>query len=454
MDPAASASWLPLLKEAVGRASHGTGGPGSRPDAELDSALGKAISVLPGDWELLCLRGVVLTGRSEFAAAEKDFERAAALAPSSPKPLTDRAYLRTRLGDWAGALADLDRALPLANGAAALRFERALVLLSLGEAEKARAELEAALAAGFRGPEVDYQLGRAELAASRPAEAAARFAAARKESAGRPERAKLFAAFEAAALGDQVMKKKTAAKPAPAKSAPAKPGAKGRLWLLGVGIERPYEITLNTISALRACDAAYTQNDTREVRELLEAVFPGLKTIPVSSGRGADPQAATWKAVRADLDKGLQTAYVTYGHPMLFGEGNMMAKRCKEAGYDYRVVTAPSSIDGVLTMLQDDLDLCERGFSVQNARSVVDDKALQPGKAAIIVGVNRVMEEGRFGAFCDALEAAVPAGTVLQALKCGDGYRDESRVLLKVGELRRKERELDPALTLFVPGRS
>ncbi len=449
MDPAASASWLPRLKEAVGRASHGTGGPGSRPDAELDSALGKAISVLPSDWELLCLRGVMLAGRSEFAAAEKDFERAAALAPASPKPLTDRAYLRTRLGDWSGALADLDRALPLSNGAAALRFERALVLLSLGEAAKAKAELEAALASGFRGPEVDYQLGRAELAAGRPAEAAARFAAARKESAGRPERAKLFAAFEAAAIGDQVMKKKPAAKAAPATS-----GAKGRLWLLGVGIERPYEITLNTITALRACEAAYTQNDTREVRELLETVFPGLKTIPVSSGRGSDPQAATWKAVRADLDKGLQTAYVTYGHPMLFGEGNMMAKRCKEAGYEYRVVTAPSSIDGVLTMLQDDLDLCERGFTVQNARSVVDEKALVPGKAAIIVGVNRVMEEGRFGAFCDALEAAVPKNAVLQALKCGDGYREETRLKLTAAEFRRKERELDPALTLFVPGRS
>ncbi|UPT75773.1 MAG: SAM-dependent methyltransferase [Elusimicrobiota bacterium] len=340
MDAATAAAWLPRLKEAVDRVSHGGGGPSSRPDAEIDSALGKAISVLPSDWELLCLRGVVLAGRSDFAAAEKDFERAAALAPRSPKPLTDRAYLRTRLGDWAGALADLDRALPLANGAASLRFERALVLLSLGEAAKARAELEAAAAAGFKGPELEYQLGRAELAAGRPKEALARFVAARKESAGRPERAKLFEAFEAAAAGDQIMKE-----PKTKKTAAPKAGA-GRLWLLGVGIERPYEITLNTIMALRRCGSAYTQNDTREVRELLEAVYPGLKTIPTASGRGADPQGATWKAVRADLDKGLQTAYVTYGHPMLFGEGNMMAKRCKEAGYEYRVVTAPPRSTG------------------------------------------------------------------------------------------------------------
>lgn len=447
MSAATAADWLPKLKEAVDRASHGNGGPSSRPDAEIDSALAKAISVLPKDWELLCLRGVVRAGRSDFAAADEDFERAAKLAPSSPKPLTDRAYLRTRLGDWAGALADLDRALPLSNGAASLRFERALVLLSLGEASKAKTELEAAAAAGFRGPETDYQRGRAELAAGRPAEAAALFAAARKESQGRPERAKLFAAFEAAAVGDQVMKKKPAAKAASAKS-----GAKGRLWLLGVGIERPYEITLNTIMALRACGAAYTQNDTREVRELLETVFPGLKTIPVSSGRGADPQAATWKAVKADLDKGLEVAYVTYGHPMLFGEGNMMAKKCKEAGYGYRVVTAPSSIDGILTMLQDDLDLCERGFSVQNGRSVVaEGAALDPRRGAIVLGINRLMEENRFGAFCDALVAAYGAGHPVHALKCGDGYREETRVALTAGTMKSKERELDPASTLFIP---
>lgn len=445
MSAATAADWLPKLKEAVDRASHGSGGPSSRPDAEIDSALGKAIAVLPADWELLCLRGVVRAGRSDFAAADEDFERAAKLAPASPKPLTDRAYLRTRLGDWAGALADLDRALPLSNGAASLRFERALVLLSLGEAAKAKAELEAAAAAGFRGPETDFQRGRAELAAGRPAEAAALFAAARKESAQRPERAKLFAAFEAAAVGDQVMKQTKK------KAAPTKEG-KGRLWLLGVGIERPYEITLNTIMALRACDAAYTQNDTREVRELLETVFPGLKTIPVSSGRGADPQAATWKAVQADLDKGLQTAYVTYGHPMLFGEGNMMAKRCKDAGYDYRVVTAPSSIDGILTMLQDDLDLCERGFAVQNGRSVVVDGApLDPRRGAIVLGINRLMEENLFGKFCDVLTSAYGAGHPLHALKCGDGYREEVRRLLKVGDLRSQERELDPASTLFIP---
>jgi hypothetical protein len=103
-------------------------------------------------------------------------------------------------------------------------------------------------------------------------------------------------------------------------------------------------------------------------------------------------------------------------------------------------------------MLQEDLDLCERGFTVANARSLTEAGAsVDAGKGAIILGINRVMEEGKFGLFCDRLEAAFPKEHVIYALKCGDGYRDETRLKLTVAEFRRKERELDPALTLFVP---
>jgi hypothetical protein len=230
---------------------------------------------------------------------------------------------------------------------------------------------------------------------------------------------------------------------------------KGCLWLFGVGIDRPYEITLNTLMAIKRCDALYTQADTREVRELLEAVFPGVRSIATGGARGTKQQDAVWDSMRADLEKGLQTGYVTYGHPMLFGEGTKMAQRCKEAGYAYRVVTAPSSIDGILTMLQDDPGLCERGFSVQNGLGVVaSEDALNPRKASIIIGINRLFEDGSFGPFCDRLEAAFSKEHPVYALKCGDGYRDETRLNLSVGEFRRKERELDPALTLFVPERA
>ncbi|MBI2385300.1 MAG: tetratricopeptide repeat protein [Elusimicrobia bacterium] len=453
MTAATAQAWLPLLKTAVDRASHGNGRSAS-PDEAIRRALDKALALAPGDWELLCLRGTILAGRSEFDLALKDFDRSIELAPKSPRPFAGRSYLHTRLGDWNAALADLDRAAALSGAGAGSSLDRGLVLLSLGRAAEARAEF----AKSPSDPEARYQLGRALLAEGKTEEAREAIRAALQGSGADSSRRRSYEMMEAAAaaLGHIAKSGKAAGAPgekfmSDAKKTAAKDG-KGCLWLLGVGIDRPYEVTLNTLMALKRCDAVYTQADTREVRELLEAVFPGVHSIAVGGGKGANPQETVWKTVKAELDKGSQTGYVTYGHPMLFGEGNMMAKRCKDAGYPYRVMTAPSSIDGILTMLQEDLELCERGFTVQNARSLAEPgAAVDSSKGAIILGVNRVMEENKFGTFCDRLEAAFPKEHVLYALKCGDGYRDETRLKLTVAEFRRKERELDPALTLFVP---
>jgi len=450
-----SARWLPLLKKAIDHASHHGNGQQASPDDALVRALAKAVALAPSDWELRCLRGVLLAGQSEFALALQDLDRAIALAPAAPKPYADRAYLHTRLGDWTGALADLDRASALAGGGAGPSLDRGLVLLSLGRAAEARAEFQKSP----NDPEARFQLGRALLVEGRTDEALAEIRAALAKTGEGSSRRRPYELLEAAAscLGHVANAGAEAGEAGERFMSEAKKKAekegKGCLWLLGVGIDRPYEVTLNTLMALKRCDAVYTQADTREVRELLEAVFPGVKSIATAGGRGANPQDAVWKLVKAELDKGSQTGYVTYGHPMLFGEGNMMAKRCKDAGYAYRVTTAPSSIDGILTMLQDDLELCERGFTVQNARTLLEPGAsADVSKGAIVLGVNRVMEEGKFAAFCTALEKAYPAKHVLYALKCGDGYRDETRLRLTLAEFRRQERELDPALTLFIPG--
>ncbi len=460
MTAATAARWLPLLKKAVDHASHHGNGPSASPDEALYRALKKALGLVPSDWELLCLRGTILAGRSEFDLAMKDFEAAIALAPASPKPYADRAYLHSRLGDWTSALADLDRAASASGGGANQSVERGLVLLSLGRAAEARAEFDKAAAAGLRDPEVQFQLGRALLVEGKLEEARAPLRAAIEQSGAASSRRRSYEMMEAAAAGLLLAAKAGGAANAhgekfmkEAKKAAAKNG-KGCLWLFGVGIERPYEITLNTMMAIKRCDAVYTQTDTREVRELLEALFPGVRSISENNIAGSrrNPQDAVWAAVQKELDRGSQTGYVTYGHPMLFGEGNMMAKRCKDAGYPYRVMTAPSSIDGILTMLQDDLELCEKGFSVQNARTFTEPgAALESHKGAIILGINRLFEEGTFKIFCDRLEAAYPKNHPVYGLKCGDGYRDETRVEMTAGSFRSKERELDPALSLFIP---
>jgi tetratricopeptide (TPR) repeat protein len=456
MDASPSRHWLPLLKQAVDHARRG-GGNGPSPDVELERALSKAVSLEPDDWELLCLRGTTRTGCSDFELALEDFDRAVALKPDSPRPYSDRAFLHARLGAWADALADLDRAASRSGAAGAgLSLERGLVLLSLGRAAEARAAISKA-ASGSRDPEVHYQLGRCLFIEGQAAEALAAVRRALELSGEGSSRRRAYELLEVAVTAFSTAGKARASAPGEAFMRQSRKKAaadgKGCLWLFGIGIDRPYEVTLNTLLALKRCDVVYTQADTREVRELLEAVCPGIHSIAPGGRAKRGPQDEVWSRVREELDRGSQTGYVTYGHPMLFGEGNMMAKRCREAGYAYRVMTAPSSLDGVLTMLQEDLELCERGFSVANARSLLDRPgALDSEKDAIILGINRVLEEGKFGALCDLLEDSYPASHRLYGLKCADGTREESRVPLSVGELRRRERELDPASTFFVPG--
>lgn len=450
MDAAAPAQWLPAFKKALDESSrHGTG-PSPLSDDRVARALDKAIALAPADWELLCVRGSLRAGRSDFDGARTDFDKAASLAPGSPRPFSERVYLHTRQGDWTSALADLDRAASLSGGQGR-GLDRGLVLLSLGRAAEARAEF----AKSTGDPEARFHLGRSLLVEGKHEEALAALRQALAQSGPDSSRRRSYellaavaetaargAASGASAPGETFMKD--------ARKKSAKDG-KGCLWLFGVGIDRPYEITMNTIMALKRCDVVYTQAETREMRELLEAVHPRVQTI-ACAGAGKDPQELVWKSVKAELDRGSQTAYVTYGHPMLFGEGNAMAKRCKQAGYSYRVTTAPSSIDGILTMLQDDLDLCERGFLVSNARGLLEPGAgVEPSTGAIILGINRLMEIGEFGKFCGLLEAAYPKDHPVYGLKCADGYRDETRVSMTVGELRGRERSLDPALTLFVP---
>lgn len=452
---ATAADWLPALKKAIDHVSHGSG-QNAYPEEAIERVLRAALAACPADWELLCLRGTILAGSSRFEDALADLDRAARLAPKSAKPLAGRAYLHTRTGNWTAALADLDRAVALGPDPK-LGFDRGLVLLSLGRAAEAREEL-AKSAAGRFDPEAEFQLGRALLVEGKPEEAATKFKTALKPDGRRPPRERFFEMMASAADASAHIAKagKAAAQPGEkfmkeAKAAAAKKG-KGCLWLFGVGIDRPYEITLNTLMAIRRCDAVYTQADTREVRELLEAIYPGVRTIATGRGENGNPPEEVWKTVRAELDKGSQTGYVTYGHPMLYGEGNWMAKLCKKAGYPYRVLTAPSTIDGILTMLQDDLELCDRGFSVLNARvATASQNGLDPARGSIIMGINRLFEENSFGKFCDLLESRFPKNHPVFALKCGDGYREDTRQSLTVAEFRRRERELDPALTLFIP---
>ncbi|MBI3554154.1 MAG: hypothetical protein HY077_16780 [Elusimicrobia bacterium] len=438
--------WVPALKRAVEDLRHGSG-PAGETDALLQRVLGKAIGLAPSDSELLCLRGSLLAGQSQFEPAMKDFDRAVRLAPKSSRPYADRAYLHCRMADWDKALADLDSARRSSPDSSLLALERGLVLVSLGRAREARGEFLKARELGARDPEIPFQIGRCGIIEGSYEEALGQIREAISQS-GASHRARFYAMAESLAI----VLKYAQTRNKTLKTAKKK--GQGVLWLFGVGIDRPYEITLDTITELKSCEVVFTQPDTREVRELLEAVYPGLRSvgdISRSSATNAERQEVVWRAVSAELGKGKKVGYVSYGHPFLFGEGHVMAGRCKAAGYEYRVFTAVSSIDGMLTMLQKDLESVEGEFHVLNAQSLLKTGRIEASAPNIVMGVNWVMGGDGFKKFCGLLESAYPKDHPVFSLKCPDGSREGARQRIEVGKLLASERELDPAASLYIP---
>lgn len=146
----------------------------------------------------------------------------------------------------------------------------------------------------------------------------------------------------------------------------------GELFLCGVGLDFMNDITLETVSVLRSCDVAfYDQNDRQRLAKALKIVAPGLP-ITFIGGQTTDLRVS-FDMLLAELEKGRRVAYITYGHPLLFGEGADLADKCLRHGCGFKVVSAVSAIDRLLGVFAERGELLlNSGFSVCYAEDLLD----------------------------------------------------------------------------------
>ena len=234
------------------------------------------------------------------------------------------------------------------------------------------------------------------------------------------------------------------------------PPKRGTLFVCGLGIDRPNDTTLGTVGTLKNCAVAfYMHGDGKLLEPFLKTFCPDVRLFgggefdALPDEKRIEIVAA---AVCAELSRGKDVAYVTYGHPTLFSDGFNVLQACRANGYAGRVLTAPSAVDSILSAALDLVDALSGGFLVCKADRVLERKNfLKTDFPAILLCLDQVVAGGKYGVFCDRLEAAYPRGHRVFGVKCGDNHGEAVRLSGRVDQLRRWEGKIVHMMSLVLP---
>ncbi|MFI5361193.1 MAG: SAM-dependent methyltransferase [Elusimicrobiota bacterium] len=242
------------------------------------------------------------------------------------------------------------------------------------------------------------------------------------------------------------------------KSRRAVPPRNGTLTLCGLGIDRPQDVTLGAMQALKECEVLfYIHGDGERLKPFFRTfcsdirLYAGARYDRLTTEQKIEAVAAD---VCAEMKNGKRVAYVTYGHPLLFSDGFNVLTLCRANGFDGRVLPAPSAVDSILASCGELSEKFSNGYLVCTADAAV----LKPGMLkldfpVILLCLDAAVGRGRFGELCGLIEEAYPAGHRILAVKCRDSYGETVRLDGRVSDLRGWERKIVHMMSLVVPAR-
>ena len=387
--------------------------------SELLSDLGRVeealaeLAKLPESVDVLLRTARCRLQRRNYPEALAALDRAMALAPSEPAPRLLKAQalsLTDRLDEAIETLGELDA------------HERARLLIQrrrLAEAERALKPLKDAEAEFLRGC-LDWQRGKGS-------------ARLKKLAAAGDPKARLY--WLAHDLPRRLpMKKARTTGP--------------KLYLCGLGIFPPYTASLEVLHAISRCDVAFNNVAGPEVRQLLSQLCPAVRPAAYQAWQ----DEPTWAdAIFAELDKGRQVAFVTRGHPLVFGALAVeLVRRSREREIPCESFGAVSSLDHLLAKMGTGLGDAFAGVQVFDRPAVEGAEALnvkQPLLACFYAGVEG---KPKVAAFVKSLSRFYPPAH--KCLMFGPKY-DSPPVELALRELPERYPDIHPSLMLYVPAR-
>lgn len=405
--------------------------------AEAVADLDAALRLGGPSAELHALRASWNANRRKYPAALRDVSRAIRLEPGAPAWRSRRSELRLILNRLDAAQRDADEAARLAPGDEGLLAAR----LKLAILRNRPAEAEGILRSlpGSLGPEARFYAGVLALKRGRPGEAARAF---RALTEGLPAdgalsmRARLYW-LAAQALDPEFIRRHRMTLP--------KTG-NPKLFLCGLGLFPPYTATLEVLHALSRSDVLFNNLPGVEVRELLSSFCGDVRPATYD----AKEDEHLWAdRIFAELKAGRTVAFVTRGHPLVFGRlACELVHRCRAQGVPLETFGSVSSIDVLLARaglgLGDHID----GVQAYDFPALEAAKALnaeQPTLLNFYDGVAR----GGVARVRRQLERFYPKDHACWVY--GPKY-DTEPVEVRVRDLEKKYPEIHASLILFVPG--
>lgn len=372
----------------------------------------EAIRLEPGRAEhrRQAARALWLAGRPRQAARE--LERCVELEPGSSEYRLEALWMRVRAGGAAGAplkrLAQ-ERDPALRAGA---HFLAGLAHLRRGRWRRAAKELERVSGAPMEGCQPE---GYARMARS--------FSVLRREVAMEDKK-------------------------------------KGVLLVTGLGLDSPWQATLEVLQRLHECDVVFNNTHGVASARLLDALCEDVRPIAYHT----DGEEGPWvRALFREIRPGRVVGFVTQGHPLVSGTlADALLKRARREGVTARCYAAVSTVDQMLALSQEVFQETVWGLQVYDVRPLVEGRVTPNPAVPLLL----YLDAGRTDAprldrrarevvdgLCALLRRLYPASQAVLWL----GARYDARLArpLSLGALRERLLRVPPvklgSVVLYIP---
>lgn len=368
-----------------------------------------------------------------YPEALEQIERALSLRPDDADMLSRRARFLLLLGRFEEAEAELDRACALAPGSGQLEFERLNVLTLSGRYDEVLRDIKRGL---LHPPFDSYLTGYVLCRKGDRAGAVKHFLrAAAQAEGGFAERCRFYA------LVCRVLSK-------PEKKVPARP----QFYLCGVGIHHPYQITVEILRALDACEVLYNNLGDPQVSEFL-GLFRG--TVQAVTRVDNEPAMGRVRRILAGLSRGKTSGFVTRIHPFIYRRiANDLVTACNEMGITFQAFGAVSLTEVAWSLSATErIHGAVRGPFGQRVFDLVhlirNPRQLEPAHSTIVYAIANDEDRRSFSALVRKRYA--PDQNVF--FLAGSGDREQQVVSAPVKEMEAKLLSLDMGTVMYLPPR-
>ena len=236
------------------------------------------------------------------------------------------------------------------------------------------------------------------------------------------------------------------------KERPKKPAGGASLAICGSGLFPSRDMTVGSVKALARCRSVfYVHSDHARVARELKELDSRIKLRPIFRGGPVDIHEL-WAAVKKDLAAGHATGYLTYGNPMLRGEGLELSERCLAENFPVSVFPGVSSIDAILSAPGILAQAMSRGFTLALAADIASGRIKpDPRSTLVIMGAAEELNAREFAAMHRVLLERLGPGRRVFCVRMDDAQNKGELSACSVACLPASIKRLPHKSTLLLP---